>query len=134
MESSAQNLMNMPSNKKFGYLFTAIFIICATYFLWKNSLAWAIVSVFLAALFILAIVCAPKVLEGLNRVWVGLSLKLGKVVSPIVLSLIFFFLITPVALITRVLGRDVLLVKKRQVSSYWIDKESIAPESFKNQF
>jgi hypothetical protein len=73
-------------------------------------------------------------LAPLNRAWFGLSLFLGKVVSPIVLSIIFFVLIAPVALITRLFGRDALLLKKRQASTYWVDKESIEPGSFKNQF
>jgi hypothetical protein len=61
-------------------------------------------------------------------------LLLGKVVSPITLSIIFFVLIVPIAFITRLFGRDVLSLEKRQVSSYWVDKESLDPESFKNQF
>jgi hypothetical protein len=59
---------------------------------------------------------------------------MGKFVSPIVLGIIFFLLITPVAIITRLFGRDELLIKKREVPSYWIEKEAIDPDSFKDQF
>jgi hypothetical protein len=59
---------------------------------------------------------------------------LGKIVSPVILSVIFFIMIVPVSVITRAFGRDVLLLKKREVPSYWVDKESIEPDSFKNQF
>jgi len=134
MSSSLQNSVTMPSNHKVGWLFAALFAAGFGYFQWKHFLGWAIISAFLAVLFTLATIFAPTILTPLNRAWFALSLFLGKVVSPIVLSAIFFILITPVALITRLFGRDVLLLKKRQVSSYWVDKEPIEPDSFKNQF
>ena len=87
-----------------------------------------------AVIFVVVTIFIPTALTPLNRAWFALSLFLGKVVSPIVLSAIFFVLIVPVAVITRLFGRDALLLKKRQVSSYWVHKESIDPESFKNQF
>ncbi len=134
MKKNAENQVNMPSNQKFGWLFATIFGIGFGYFQWKNSFGLAIFSAFLATLFASAAIFAPNVLAPLNNSWYSLSLLLGKVVSPIVLSIIFFVLITPVAVITRLFGRDALLLKKRPVSSYWVDKESIEPESFKNQF
>ena len=94
----------------------------------------AIVFFVAAVIFALMTICIPTALAPLNRAWFALSLFLGKVVSPIVLSIIFFILIVPVAVTTRLFGRDTLLLKKRQVLSYWVDKESIEPESFKNQF
>jgi hypothetical protein len=134
MQTSAHNPENMPSNRKFGWLFTAIFTLCFGYFQLKDSLGWTILSAFLAILFALLTICLPTALAPLNRAWFALSLFLGKVVSPIVLSAIFFILITPVALTTRLFGRDALLLKKRQVSSYWVNKDPIEPDSFKNRF
>jgi len=124
----------MPSNKKFGWLFATIFVIGFAFFLHKNSSGLAIVSLLVAVIFVLVTICIPAALAPLNTTWFALSLFLGKVVSPIVLSIIFFALIAPIAVITRLFGRDALLLKKREVSSYWVDKESIDPESFKNQF
>lgn len=124
----------LPSNQKFGWLFAGIFSIVAIYFYSKQS-TWSVAaSLFLAVLFALITICRPSIFGPLNRAWFTLSLFLGKVVSPIVLSIIFFVLIAPVAIITRLFGRDALLLKKRQVLTYWVDKESIEPESFKNQF
>ncbi|MDF9789237.1 SxtJ family membrane protein [Polynucleobacter sphagniphilus] len=134
MQASAHNLEDMPSNQKFGWLFATIFAFGFGYFQLKHSLGWAIVSAFLAILFALLTICVPTALAPLNRAWFALSLFLGKVVSPIVLSIIFFILIVPVAFITRLFGRDALLLKRRQVSSYWVDKEPIESDSFKNQF
>jgi hypothetical protein len=65
-----------------------------------------------------------------------LGLLLGKIISPIVLGLIFFVLITPVSLVTRLFGRDELKMKKRSVESYWVDRSPPEPPSntFKNQY
>jgi Na+-translocating ferredoxin:NAD+ oxidoreductase RnfD subunit len=126
--------MKIPSNEKFGWLFTAIFFAGFGYLLWNHFLDWAIPTALLAILFCLVTAFAPTFLEPLNRAWFGLSLFLGGIFSPIVLSVMFFVLIVPVALITRLFGRDALLIKRRQVSSYWVEKELIEPESFKNQF
>ncbi len=128
------NNINTHSNQKFGWLFTVICVFGFGFFLWKQFFWWAIASAFLASLFGLATVFMPAILTPLNKAWFGLGLFLGKVVSPIILSIMFFVLITPVAMIVRLFGRDVLLIKKRQVSSYWVDKEAIEPDSFKNQF
>jgi len=126
--------INMPSNQKFGWLFAVIFAVAFVYFQWKNSLGLAVFSVVLFIFFALVTIFIPSVLTPFNKAWFTLSLFLGRVVSPISLSVIFFILITPVALVTRLFGRDILLLKKRQVSSYWVDKEPIEPNSFKNQF
>ena len=124
----------LPSNQKFGWLFSMVFSIAAAYFYSKQS-TWSVAaSLFLALLFALITICRPRVFGPLNRSWFALGLFLGKVVSPILLSVIFFVLIAPVAIITRLFGRDALLLKKRQVSTYWVDKEPIEAESFKNQF
>ena len=115
-------------------MFALIFAIGSGYLLLRHSTGLAIVSILVAVIFVLVTICIPTALAPLNRAWFNLSLFLGKVVSPIVLSIIFFILIVPIAILTRLFGRDALSLKKRQVSSYWVDKESIDPESFKNQF
>ncbi len=124
----------MPSNKKFGWLFTAIFAVVFVYFQHHHSIWLAVFALSLSVLFALLTIFLPSALTPLNKAWFALSLFLGKVVSPVILSLIFFVLIVPVALVTQLFGRDILLLKKRQVSSYWVDKEPIEPDSFKNQF
>ena len=130
----SNNPINTVANHKFGWLFTTIFSASFAYFQYKHSTTFAIASLFLALIFWLVTICIPSALAPLNRAWFALSLILGKVVSPIILSIIFFALITPVAVVTRILGRDELLLKKRHVTSYWVHKELIDPESFKNQF
>jgi hypothetical protein len=124
----------MSFNQKFGWLLVGICTAFFAYFLYKHTYGFAITSVILAVIFTLVTILIPSILTPLSQAWLMLGLLLGKVVSPIVLAIIFFVLISPVALITRMFGRDALKLKKLHVSSYWVHKESIDPESFKHQF
>jgi hypothetical protein len=126
----------LPTNRKFGIFFTAIFSALAIYFYWKGWSEIAIAVLILAILFSLLTITAPQLLTSLNRLWYQLGLLLGKIVSPIVLGIIFFMMITPISLITRLLGRDELKIKKRYVESYWVNRSPSGPEpeSFKNQY
>lgn len=129
----------MPSERKFGLVFCAIFLALAA---WGGLIRdWSRPAVLFWSLggvaFLVLALAAPAVLRPLNRAWFQLGLLLGRIVSPIVLGLMFFLLITPVALVTRAMGRDVLRIKPRQTTTYWIDREpSDEPpdESFKHQF
>ena len=135
--NQARHNIALPSNRKFGGLFTAVFAIAAVYlYLFKSATTAALVLAALAASFGVVTLAAPRLLAPLNKLWFQLGLLLGKIVSPLVLGSIFFLLITPVSLISRAFGRDELLLKKRKVSSYWIDREPPGPEpaSFRNQF
>jgi hypothetical protein len=85
---------------------------------------------------VLSVFC-PNSLEKLNYYWYVLGIWLGKIVSPIVLGLIFFILISPIAIILRLRGRDELKLRRSSYegSAYWIDRvESISQDSFKDQF
>ena len=126
----------MPSNRKFGWFFTAVFTLLALFLAWKNVVPWAFAASAVALALAAASLLCPDRLSPLNKAWFALGLLLGKVVSPIVLGIIFFLLISPVALITRASGRDVLRIKRRPQTTYWITRTppGPAPESFKNQF
>ena len=97
--------------------------------------AW--VACFLIAIALAAAAAmAPRRLVLLNRGWLRLGELLGRVFNPIVLGLIYFGLLAPVAIAARLLGRDELRLKPRRASSYWIDRTPPGPsaDSFKNQF
>ena len=127
----------LPQNRTFGLVFTGIFFLLAVYN-WLTDSAPIYLRVFggLAIIFLLATLIAPAILAPLNRAWYQLGLLLGRVVSPLVLGLLFFVLITPVALFTRLIGRDALRIKKQTIDSYWIKRGPPGPnpESFKDQF
>jgi hypothetical protein len=127
---------HLPSNKKFGLFFSAIFVLIAVYVYLKFRVEFAVFALTISTLFAIAAFLTPQILSPLNRLWFCLGLLLGKIVSPIVLALIFFVLITPVSLVTRLFGRDELKIKKRTVESYWVDRLPPGPpsESFNNQY
>lgn len=127
------------SERSFSLLFGVVFALLAAYgwFFkgWPLTAVLSLVAVGLA-LVLLGFV-APKVLGPLNRLWCQLGLLLGKIVSPVVLGVIFFLVLTPVSLLTRLFGRDELRLKRKvSQTSYWLDRAppGPAPESFKNQF
>ena len=129
----------LPSERSFGLLFGAVFTLLAAYgwFFksWSSVVELSLLGVALA--FVLLGFMAPKILSPLNWLWFQLGQLLGKIVSPIVLGAIFFLLLTPVSLVTRLFGRDELRLKRKaSQTSYWLDRAppGPAPESFKNQF
>ena len=129
----------LPSERSFGLLFGAVFALLAAYgwFFksWSSVIELSLLGVALA--FVLLGFVAPKILSPLNWLWFQLGQLLGKIVSPIVLGAIFFLLLTPVSLVTRLFGRDELRLKRKaSQTSYWLDRAppGPAPESFKNQF
>lgn len=126
-----------PSERRFGLLFTTVFAVAGVY---AHLKGWSQTSVMsmtgLACLIALITLTAPKILAPFNRLWFELGQLMGRIVSPIVLGAIFFLILTPVALITRLFGRDELRLKRKAVDSYWIDRtnENSPAETFKNQF
>jgi len=128
--------INSPSNRAFGFLLSTVFALAsAITFYQKSSMAannWIIASVVAG----LIAIFAPRSLTYLNKAWMRLGKLMGKIISPLVLGVIFFLLITPIAIIARSLGRDTLRLHKPPVQSYWIDRlpEEHSIESFKYQF
>jgi flagellar biosynthesis protein FlhB len=124
----------MPSNKKFGYFFSAIWLLVAIYFHFKGNQIFPTLSILLASTLLFAAMFYPDLLEPLNKLWFKLGALLGAISSPIVLSILFFMLITPIALLGRIFGRDSLKLKSKKMNTYWIDKTETDQISFENQF
>lgn len=132
-----KNPSNLPSNRTFGLLFIGVFAILGAYGLWKDWSGEVIKTFFIiSAVLVIVTLLAPKLLTPFNKAWYQLGLFLGKVVSPVVLGVLFFIVITPVALAMRLAGRDALKLRKQNVESHWIDRKPPGPEpeSFKEQF
>ena len=126
-----------PSERSFGLLFTVVFAGLAGYAVYKGwqreaAIAWGAASALTAAVTLFV----PRLLAPFNRAWYLLGELLGRIVSPIVMGVIFFGLITPVALFGRLRGRDELRMRRRTVSTHWTDRDPPGPaaDSFKNQF
>lgn len=126
----------LPSNRKFGCFFGILSAAFAAYSFAKNWNGPASVAAFAAIFFIASTLLTPKILTPLNWFWYQLGIFLGKIVNPIILGIIFFGLITPISLFTRLIGRDELRLKKRTVKTYWIDRSPPGPtsDSFNDQY
>ena len=111
--------IELPSNKKFGYFFTVVFTIIASYFYFNKSLNLTYLFGVVAAFFILVTILKDDLLLPLNRLWMRFGLSIGMIVSPIVLGLIFFTLFSPVGIFMRLFGRDELHLKYKKKTSYW---------------
>ena len=127
----------LPSNKSVGLLFSIVFLCLAIYsfvYYGMNNYFYSFIAVSIF-LFIITFVY-PPFLTPLNKFWMGIAYYGSKIISPVVLALIFFLIITPVAVITRVFGRDELKLSKKNKKSYWINRIPNGPEakSFKNQY
>jgi hypothetical protein len=127
----------MPSERKFGFLFAAIFCGLSIYAYYKNWHALVVAAYFATGciLWLIALVM-PGILAPLNKAWFWLGQTMGKIVSPVVLGIIFFLLITPIAALGRLFGRDELKLKRSPQESYWVERSPPGPDpdSFKNQF
>jgi hypothetical protein len=127
--------VELPSNKKFGFFFTVIFLITAGYFWYEINEPFAYSFFIISALFLITTLVKADVLLPLNKLWMRFGLLLGKIVSPIVFGLIFFVLFTPIAVAMRLCGRDELRLRFREKSSHWIKRDTpLQPNSFKHQF
>ena len=128
---------NLPSNRNFGFLFAGFFALLSAYAEHKGGDALRVYGWLVAGVVVgLVAVVAPNLLTPFNKAWMKLGDLMGMVVSPLVLGIIFFVLITPIAVNSKLFGRDELRLKKTNTSSYWIDRAPPGPagDSFKNQF
>ena len=126
-----------PSNRNFGLLFAGIFILFSAYESYNMANTALVFGLLTAGILTgLLALAAEDLLDPFNKAWMKLGGLMSKVVSPLTLGIIFFLLITPVALVTRIFGRDELRLKRSATKSYWVDRSSPEParESFKNQF
>ena len=120
------------SNKSFGIVFFIVFLLIAFYPL-INQGDIRIWSVVISLLFLILGIINSKILTPLNKVWFKFGIFLGKIISPIIMGIIFFLVVTPIAFLMRILNKDLLNLKFNKKSSYWIEKTD--PKStMKNQF
>ena len=124
--------VKISSNRSFGLVFFIVFLLIAFYPL-INQGEIRIWSVLISLLFLILGIINSKILTPLNKVWFKFGIFLGKLISPIVMGIIFFLVVTPIAFLMRMLKKDLLNIKFNKNSSYWIEKTD--PKStMKNQF
>lgn len=126
----------LPSDRSFGLLFVVVFALLSVW-AWWYGLAWAAWPAALAMLTLLVALLRPALLNPLNRLWMRLAQLLNRVVSPLVLGLIYFGLFTPMAWAMRLRGRDALRLRlDSKAATYWIEREPPGPDpkSLPNQY
>ena len=127
----------LPSERKFGLVFAAIFAGLAAWSWRSGRLALAVVLLVLAAALLAVALLSPRWLAMPNRAWFKLGMLLNAVVSPIVLGAMFVLTFVPVAIVMRIVGRDPLHRRFDTASAtYWVDRRppGPAPDSFNHQF
>ena len=124
--------IKLGSNRSFGIVFFVVFLLIATYPLLNHGdiRLW---SLLLSFIFLILGLVNSKILTPLNKLWFKFGIFLGKIISPLIMGLIFFVVVTPIGLIMRLLKKDILALKYSEKKSYWIEKTG--PKSkMKNQF
>ena len=124
--------VKIGSNKSFGIVFFIVFFIISIYPLLSHNeiRLWSLI---ISIIFLVLGLLNSKLLTPLNKVWFKFGILLGKIVSPLVMGLIFFFVVTPIGILMRILKKDLLNLKFNKKTTYWIEKND--PKSkMKNQF
>ena len=124
--------IKLGSNKSFGIVFFVLFLLIPLYPLINNEniRLWSLI---ISLIFLVLGILNSKILSPLNKIWFKFGIFIGKIISPIIMGIIFFLVVTPIGLIMRLFGKDVLNLKYNDYKTYWIEKTG--PKSkMKNQF
>jgi len=124
--------VKIGSNRSFGIVFFIFFLIVGTYpiFFQGELRIWSLI---VSIIFLLLGIINSRLLTPLNLLWFKFGMLLGRIVSPIVMGLVFFLVVTPTGVIMRILNKDLLRLKKKNIKTYWIERSSIKSD-MKNQF
>ena len=126
------NKIKTSSNKSFGIVFFVFFLIISLFPLLKdnNIRIWAIIP---AITFLILGFLNSQILTPLNKIWFKFGILLGNFISPVVMGIVFFVVVTPTALLVRIFGKNLLGLKRNNKTSYWIERSEIKSK-MKNQF
>ena len=127
--------LKIGSNRSFGIVFSIFFVLVNTYFYYKDG-SFSLIIFLISFVFLILGLINSKILTPLNFLWFKFGILLSKIISPIIMSFIFFIVVTPLAILAKIFKKDLLnLDKKKNLkkNSYWIDKEKYK-NSMKDQF
>ena len=124
--------IRLSSNRSFGIVFFIVFLIIAIYPLLNEGeiRLWLLI---ISIIFLILGLLNSIFLTPLNKIWFKFGILLGKIISPLVMVIIFFLVVTPTGILMRILKKDLLNLKFNKKTTYWIEKND--PKSrMKNQF
>ncbi len=126
------NDIKIGSNKSFGVVFFIVFLIIALYPMLKGQdlRLWSLI---ISLIFLILGIVNSTVLTPLNKIWFKFGILLGNIISPIVMAIVFFVVVTPTGIIMKILRKDLIGLKKNNKNTYWIEKKA-KMTSMKNQF
>ena len=130
---TSNSKINISSNRNFGLVFFVIFLIVA---LWplkyeEDIRLWSLV---ISIIFFILGVINSKLLTPLNKLWFKFGILLGSIVSPIIMGIVYFTVVTPTGVLMRLLGKDLLRTSKiKNTSTYWIKRDK-QKNTMKKQF
>ena len=132
MKKKSENI-KISSNRSFGLVFFIVFLLIALYPLINNENI-RIWSLLLSLIFLILGLLNSRVLTPLNVIWIKFGILLGRFIAPIVMAAIFYFVVTPIGILMRILNKDLLNLKiDLKKETYWIERTG--PKSkMKNQF
>ena len=126
------NDVKISSNRSFGVVFFIVFLLIALYPVIDNEeiRVWSLI---VSLIFLVLGLLNSKILNPFNQIWFKFGVLLGRIISPLIMAIIFFFVVTPIGLIMRTLRKDILNLRFNTKKTYWIEKTG--PKSkMKNQF
>ena len=127
--------LKIGSNRSFGIVFSIFFVLVNTYFYYKDG-SFSLIIFLISFVFLILGLINSKILTPLNFLWFKFGILLSKIISPIIMSIIFFIVVTPLAILAKIFKKDFLNLDKTKnlkKNSYWIDKEKYK-NSMKDQF
>ena len=122
----------LGTNRSFGIVFFVVFLIISLLPL-LNSNDIRIWSLIVAIIFLILGIINSKILTPLNKLWFKFGIFLGNIISPLVMGIIYLFVVTPIGLVLKIIKKDILSLKKTKKNSYWKNKEK-HNSNMKNQF
>lgn len=132
-----EDKMTGSSNLSFGLVFAGLFALLALREWWSGWFTLGYLYLGQAAIFAALALVYPVMLAPLNRFWTKFGFLISRLMSPLVLAMIFFVVVTPIGLLMRLLGKDMLRLKRApRARSYWIERDPPGPSPYtiKNQF
>ena len=125
--------IKMGSNRGFGLVFFVVFLILG---LWpvKSGGDINILLILISLVFLFLAIIKSKFLTPLNKLWFKFGIKLGAIIAPIVMGVVFFLVVTPIGIIMKITGRDLINKKiNKNIKTYWLNRKK-AVGSMKRQF